>query len=183
MPARGALLSQRHQRSGSAVAIVSNASALILFARIGRLDLLQRVYGEIFIPPSVYGEVVDQGAGRAGAAEVASAPWIQTRPLRISIQESPLTLDVGERDAIALAQQEQLTVVLDDGAARRVAFGRGLVVTGSAGTLVRAKELGLIAVIRPVLDELVRAGLRLGAEPYARILAGAGEGERNERRQ
>jgi predicted nucleic acid-binding protein len=158
------------------VPIVSNASPLILFARIGRLDPLRSVYGEILVPPSVYLEVVEWGTGRPGAADVAAADWVRICRLEGSRQvDLPAALDVGESEAIALAEQLRLSVLLDDGAARREALARGLAITGSAGTLVQAKALGLIGEVRPVLDALVRAGLRLGRAPYERILADAGE--------
>ena len=38
--------------------VVSNASPLINLARIGNLDLLQRLYGEILVPEAVWREVV-----------------------------------------------------------------------------------------------------------------------------
>lgn len=43
--------------------IVSNASLLINLARIGKLDLLHELYGELIIPEAVWHEVVVEGAG------------------------------------------------------------------------------------------------------------------------
>ncbi len=41
--------------------VVSNASPLINLARIGRLDLLPRIFGRLFIPEAVWQEVVVEG--------------------------------------------------------------------------------------------------------------------------
>jgi predicted nucleic acid-binding protein len=41
--------------------IVSNASPLINLARIGRLDFLHQLYGELMIPEAVWLEVVIEG--------------------------------------------------------------------------------------------------------------------------
>jgi predicted nucleic acid-binding protein len=49
--------------------IVSNASPLINLARIGKLDLLHRLYDSVLIPQAVWDEVVVQGAGQPGAEE------------------------------------------------------------------------------------------------------------------
>ena len=47
--------------------IVSNASPLIGIARIGRLDLLHQLYGELVIPEAVWHEIVVRGTGQPGA--------------------------------------------------------------------------------------------------------------------
>ena len=44
--------------------VVADSSVLIYLAAIGRFDLLATLYGHIFIPNTVYDEVVNQGAGR-----------------------------------------------------------------------------------------------------------------------
>ena len=45
--------------------VVSNASPLIALVRIGQLDLLCQLYGEI-IPEAVWQEVVVEGADQPG---------------------------------------------------------------------------------------------------------------------
>ena len=55
------------------MSIVSNSSALINLARIGRLDILQQLYVEVTIPEAVWHEVVVEGAGQLGADTVKDA--------------------------------------------------------------------------------------------------------------
>jgi hypothetical protein len=50
--------------------VICDSSTLIHLTSIGRLALLQTFYEQITIPPAVWDEVVEQGAGRAGAQEV-----------------------------------------------------------------------------------------------------------------
>jgi len=59
--------------------VVSDASPLINLARIGQLDLLRQLYGTMLLPEAVWQEVVVDGAGQPGAAEVRAADWIHTR--------------------------------------------------------------------------------------------------------
>lgn len=59
--------------------IVSNASLLINLARIGKLDLLRVLYGELIVPRAVWHEVVVEEAGQPGADEVKTGTWIKTR--------------------------------------------------------------------------------------------------------
>jgi len=41
--------------------VVSNATPLIYLAKIGKLYLLKRVFGEVFVPEEVKIEAVDRG--------------------------------------------------------------------------------------------------------------------------
>jgi len=58
------------------MSIVSNASPLINLARIGKLDLLRQLYGELAIPEAVWHEVVVEGSEQPGAHEVETATWL-----------------------------------------------------------------------------------------------------------
>lgn len=161
------------------MAAVSDSSPLILYAGSGRLDLLGALFWHVFVPSSVWREVVVLGEGRVGAAEVRRARWIvQGDPGPREMAAALSGLDAGEADAIRLAAEmgpEPAIVLLDDFHARRVARDLGLVVTGSGGLLVRAKEAGLIGAVRPLVEELRGAGLYLGAAPLADLLHAAGE--------
>jgi hypothetical protein len=53
--------------------VVSDTSVLIHLARIGRFDLLWRLYSEISVPEAVWQETVVEGEGRPGASELKSA--------------------------------------------------------------------------------------------------------------
>jgi predicted nucleic acid-binding protein len=56
--------------------VVSNATPLISLSLINQLGLLKTLYGQVYIPPAVYEEVVTKGRERPGAKEVAQADWI-----------------------------------------------------------------------------------------------------------
>jgi predicted nucleic acid-binding protein len=157
---------------------VSNSSPLILYARIGRLELLKALFDEILIPPAVWHEVVTGATGRIGEREVRQTEWIRRRPLLTgTIPTRFANLDLGEAEALALASSLDAVapVLLDDERARRVARDAGLFVIGSAGILGRAKEVGLIPSIRRPLADLQAAGLYLGKGPMQRLLEIADE--------
>jgi predicted nucleic acid-binding protein len=84
------------------VIVVSNASPLINLARIGDLDLLRRLYGEIVIPEAVWDEVGVSGVGQPGATEVARATWIQKQAPgnRALVQVLRQDLAAGEAQAL-----------------------------------------------------------------------------------
>jgi uncharacterized protein len=166
-------------RATSSVVIVSNSSPLILFAKIGRLELLKQAYDEVIIPQAVYAEVVTARAGQADAAVVAATPWITVKSVSNAIPwPGPvLPRNAGEAEVVALALEfdTPVPVLIDDRLGRRVAHERDLQVFGSASTLIRAKQRGAIPEVRPVLGSLLAAGLYLGTSVYREILVGAGE--------
>jgi hypothetical protein len=63
------------------MSIVSDASPLINLARIGKLELLRQLYGELVIPEAVWCEVVIEGEGQPGADEIKTATWVKTQPV------------------------------------------------------------------------------------------------------
>ena len=152
--------------------VVADSSALIALQRIGRLELLHGLFGEIAVPPAVAREV------ERGGLELP--PWVQVR----SLQETPARglpsrkLGEGEREAIDLAfELGGAQVILDDLSARSVGRERGLEVVGTAAVLYLAKRRGLIEAVRPSLDALLADGFRLSPAVYSAILEAAGEDE------
>jgi hypothetical protein len=60
------------------MSIVSNASPLINLARIGKLDILRHLYGELVIPEAVWREVVIEGEGPPSSSNSDGPPWRAT---------------------------------------------------------------------------------------------------------
>jgi len=61
-------------------------------------------------------------------------------------------------------------LLLDDALARRVAEGLELPFTGTLGTLLRLKELGLVPAIQPLMDQLQQFHFRLSPETRSVVL-------------
>jgi hypothetical protein len=82
----------------------------------------------------------------------------------------------GESEAIILAKELAADfVILDDARARQIAELQGLRVSGLLGLLVLAKERGLIEAVKPVLDEMVKAGFYAGEAVYRNVVEAACE--------
>ncbi len=73
------------------------------------------------------------------------------------------TLDRGEAEAISLAIELNADwMLLDEREGRKVAKSLGLKVTEILGILLRAKQLGEIESLQPVIDDLInKAGFGL----------------------
>jgi len=73
-------------------------------------------------------------------------------------------------------------LLLDERAARRVAEALGLSVVGTLGVLLAAKRRGLVAEVRPLIDELVRQGFWVAPRLVKQVLLAAGEEGSDDRR-
>jgi hypothetical protein len=159
--------------------VVSNTSPIINLASVGKLDLLQRLYGRIAIPKAVYHEIAVKGAGQAGATELPSLQWIESHQVveLLLVASLRMELDEGESEAIALAIQLKADLLLlDERRGRAVASRFGLNLIGLLGVLLEAKHKGFIASIKPVLDDLIaRAGFWVSKKLYDRTLQLSGE--------
>lgn len=136
--------------------VVCNATPLINFAAINRLDVLKAVFGQIDIPQAVYDETT--GSGFPGSQVVLSAiasGWLQVRPVSTIAFNIPPELDNGEREAIALALETGEQILLDEREARLVCHGLGLQVIGTLGVLLLAKNQQIIPQVKPLLDDMI----------------------------
>lgn len=161
------------------IVIVSNASPLINLARIGKLELLRQLYGELSVPEAVWQEIVVKGTGQPGADEVQAATWIKRRTVTNQQLARALRqeLDAGEAEAIALAlEMEAELLLMDEHVGRETARHLGLHYTGLIGVLIEAKRKGFISAVKPHLDALRDvAGFRVSDSLYQRVLQDEGE--------
>ena len=154
--------------------IVADTGPLIALARIGQLDLLRRLYGEVLVPPAVVEELA-LGSGRPGAAlleRAVESGWLveQSASFKPATQEPTPSLGRGETEAIVLAAQKSPQFLLiDDARGRRTAHQQGLPTIGVAGVLLLAKGRGEIDAVKPFLDGLSRVGYRLSGRLVSAI--------------
>jgi predicted nucleic acid-binding protein len=158
---------------------VSNTSPITNLAAIGQISILRQMYGALYIPEAVYQEL-RKGEYRGDHPPfLETADWIQVRPVPSELLQSLASyrLDSGEAEAIALAQLMQADLLLmDERIGRRCARERNLRVVGVLGTLVAAKQRGIIAAVHPLLEQLRhQAGFYVSDQLLAEVLRRAGE--------
>jgi predicted nucleic acid-binding protein len=126
--------------------IVADTTPLNYLVLIEAVEVLPRLYGPVFIPPSVLAELSDPFAPvqvRAWTAQPRD--WLSVVPLRAPADSFLQHLDDGERDAIALAEQQQANLLLMDERDGVVAArARNLEVIGTLGVLDIAAARGWI---------------------------------------
>lgn len=82
------------------------------------------------------------------------------------------------RDEVTAKGKAQVgadVVLMDEARGRRVAAARGLTLTGTLGTLILAKEQGLVDRVAPHLTDLKAEGFYLSDPLFEKVLRQAGE--------
>ena len=119
---------------------VADSSPLVILAKVGCLDFLNRIFPRVYISNEVHYEVVIAGAGLPGASEVSKAEWIEVKsiqnPAGLHSAQQKYGLGPGEMSTIVLAKElGSNPVLLDDYRARKLAKVEGLEILGSVGLL------------------------------------------------
>ena len=158
--------------------IIADAGPLIALSRIGRLVLLEQVFGEVWITETVRDELLGSG-NFPGQEEIttALAGWLHSVPVDMSgwCTNNP-DIDPGEASSICLAENHPNSLlVIDDKAGRLEAQDRGLHFMGLAGVVRLAKQAGLFAAAKPILQSLQKAGYFIDKSVMHKILLSIGE--------
>ena len=147
--------------------IISDTSCLIVLSRIQQLDLLQKLYGTVFITEEVANEFDE---------ELPS--WIIIKDIqnKTNLRVLRNLVDLGEASAIALAlEYEDSLLIVDDLKGRKEAQRLGLKITGLMGILLKCKQENIISEIKPVLAAVKQASFRISENIESFVLQQAGE--------
>jgi len=134
------------------VKVVSNAGPLIALGKLGRLDILRKLYGTVLVAEEVYEEVVTSGVAYGAPdayliREYFSEGAFEKRQVEIVELGREARIEDGERATIELALREGAEFVLiDDAVARGVAEKHGLRVKGTLGVLLEAVRKGILTM-------------------------------------
>jgi predicted nucleic acid-binding protein len=129
--------------------VVADSGPLHYLILLDQTELLHRFYGQIVVPQAVLRELTSADTPQP------VRDWLSSPPAWLRVQEAPRNqvqlitadLDLGEKEAIALAELLRADLLLiDETAGRAEARRRGLRVTGTLGILRVAAEGELINV-------------------------------------
>lgn len=160
--------------------VVADTGPLIGLARIGRLNLLRRLFRTIAIPPQVFHEL-KLSSDRPGTKPILKAidsGWIKLEKIKnpAKSRRLPLLVDAGEADAIMLAlEQNAPMLIIDDKRGRRTAKNLKLPLLGTGGVLIAAKRVGHLKEVTSVLNDLTKAGYHISPSLSKRIIELAGD--------
>lgn len=143
--------------------VIADASCLILFTNLGRLDILETLYREVWITAAVLAEY-----------QLPIPAFISIHDPQRTDRDAVFfrTLDPGEATSIALALENPgCQIIIDEKKGRRVALDLGLDVTGTLGVLLKAASARLISADASLVAELDRHGFRLTEDLKDELLA------------
>jgi len=153
-------------------AIVDTRPLIILY-QIGLLPLLRNLYERLFIPEAVKDELLKGPSGQA----ILASGLVEVRSVsdRGAVEILKAFLDEGEAEAIQLARELQITIIIDERRGRRIAKSLGLKVRGTLSILLELKRRGLIDSVKSFIDKMFKKGYYLSEELVMEVLRVAGE--------
>ncbi len=156
---------------------IINASPLIFLSRSRHLDLLRAFADEIWVPEPVTTEILHRGQHDITARAIEQTEWLITKPVSsISTTVTEWRLGAGESSVLALASEHPGTeAIIDDLAGRKCAASLNIPVRGTLGIVLIAKKRGLIPQARPVIEDMMTAGLYLSRKVVDEALRRVGE--------
>ena len=156
---------------------IVDTSALLYLHLAGALSLFEALFARTIVPEAVWAELRVGADAGIDVPKASSMPWA----ILLSAKSNQLPGDtehLGPGEVAVLSLGLELAgsiVVLDDSAARATARSLGLTMTGTLGILLEAKRSGLIAAVRPIMDQIQADGFRLDPATRDIVLSLAGE--------
>ena len=161
---------------------ITNASPLIYLGKLGKLDLLPKIFKMIYTTNLVKNEILRlETAPERVILEEAFNSWLITKnPQKNSLMEKleQLNIHKGEASVLVLAKElslqgDKTIVILDDLATRDIARAMGFVITGTVGILLRSIKQDLITrnECKILLTQLTtKTDFRISIKLYSRII-------------
>lgn len=151
--------------------MISDATPLIFLSKIGKLNLLKKLFKEIIIPKAVQKEVLVEGKpGYAVIQEALAEKWIKIRNPQKILE---LSLGAGESEAISLARETKQVLLLDDAYAIKAAkiYEVETWRTTTVLFLAARKKIITTAELIPLIKELIDAGYYIRPSEYTSLLS------------
>lgn len=157
--------------------VVSDTTPLISLLKINRLELLERLFGDVMIPTALFDELTVDKRFRTEADQIRQKSFIVVKPVNnqesASVLKRATGLDQGESEAIVLTDELEADLLLmDEAKGRSVSAQMGLKIMGTIGILMAAYEKDELTSdeVRACINGLQRAGRHIGQRHYQMLL-------------
>jgi predicted nucleic acid-binding protein len=150
--------------------VVADTTPLNYLVLIRQAEALHQLFGEVMIPEAVLTEL------RHPKAPAAVTEWMQNLPnwlrvVNVTQVDDTIQLGHGETEAISLAIEKQVSIVLmDERRGRAAAEARGLLPIGTLNIIDLADERGLLDGVTS-LNDLKQTTFRADEELLNRFAA------------
>lgn len=147
--------------------IISDTSCLIILKKIEELELLNKIAEKVYITPIIDKEFNSR-----------LPEWIKiSTPNNLQYQRIlEMDLDEGEASAIALSlEMVDAILILDELKGRKIANQLNLRYSGTFSLILRAKKMGLIKSVKPILAKIKTTNFRFSEKLFETVIELAGE--------
>ena len=152
--------------------IIGDSSALVALSIMDRLDLLESIFGKIYVPQAVYDEVTISHKPQS----LKLKNFLKDKIVTVDLSITQMGLGQGELEAIALYKRlDSDFLLIDDRRAKKFAQLNSVNVIGSLGVMLLAKEQGFVDSIRNDLEKLIDSDVFISESLINRVLASVGE--------
>lgn len=145
-----------------------DSSSLIALTKVGCIDLLRKVFGNIYITEEIRKEAASGNTSDALIIKENINNWIKIVKPR-SRYYNLKGLNKGEQSLLAYAKENKdCILILDEVEARTIAESEGFSYTGTLGLLVFAYETKKITKneVLKIIKKLARSDFRMTVELY-----------------
>lgn len=152
--------------------VISNSTPLIILSKIGELEILKNLYGEIIIPQAVFEEITIK------SDTIKNLSWIKILEVQDKSDRKiyQTKLHDGEVEVMMLAKEISADLlIIDDNAAKKFAKFLGFKVTWTLGILLKAKSEKIISEVRPILEKMLAEKFYISEKIINLVLKTAGE--------
>lgn len=159
--------------------LICDTSPIQYLHQLELLHVLPKLARKVFVPPAVVQEIKLGHSLGIRLPKLEEFDWVSVlRPESDLALPLVTNLGPGETEVLMLALEMRGAVaVLDDARARELAEMLDLRFTGTLGLLLDAKRVGLVTMLRPLLDRLQSLRFRLASDTFSAVLRLGGEGE------
>lgn len=155
--------------------LIADSSALVALSICNSLDLLEQLFGAVYVPETVYLETTQPNKKEASKLK----NFLQGKVRKVDMQGYVFLdafADAGETEAMLLYKQISANkLLIDDQRGRKVAKINQINTIGSLGVLLVARERGLINEIFPLLKQIEQSDIYLSSQLITTVLELAGE--------
>jgi predicted nucleic acid-binding protein len=157
--------------------VISDTTPLISLMKIGQLDLVHRMIGEIQIPEAVFMELVSNRRFPEESRQIRESSFIKT--VKVADEDAvdrlsrSMGLDIGESEAIILSDSMKANLLLmDEVRGRSVAQQMGIPLMGTVGVMIVAYKEGLLSKneILTCIDILKNSGRHISSKLYDQLM-------------
>jgi predicted nucleic acid-binding protein len=140
--------------------IISDSTTIITLLNINRLDVLKNLFAQVNIPQKVYDEIVIDEKIELDS-DFFITQQIRDNELCTLLLKS---LDAGESEAIVLAKEMELSLIIDEKKGRKIASRLSINIFGFLGLLILNYQKGCIAQeeIIDIYHQAKAEGFRVG---------------------